>query len=99
MWWLQQRRAQKPTGTANKAAQIVLNLPTRSHRNSMYDKLKWLTVNQLEVYDTLLSVYRIRTNEEPEYLASIVCWRGEIIVKNNKLELVRKRFLFRGATQ
>ena len=36
----------------NKAAQIVLGMPPRSHRDYMFDKLNWLTVNQLIVYHT-----------------------------------------------
>ena len=88
----------------NKAAQIVLSLPQRSHRNTMYDKLNWLTVNQLIVYHTLISVHRIRLKGEPEYLADILGKTSrqageDIIVENIKLGLVRKSFTFRGATQ
>ena len=88
----------------NKAAQIVLSLPPRSHRDNMYDRLNWLTVNQLVVYHTLLSVHRIRQSEEPEYLASILGKtsrqvRGGIIVDNHKLGLARKSFTIRGAEQ
>ena len=43
----------------NKAAQIVTHSPPRSVRNLMFDKLEWLTVNQLVVYRTLLAIYRI----------------------------------------
>ena len=88
----------------NKAAQIVLSLPPRSHRNTMYDKLNWLTVNQLIVYHTLISVHRIRLKGEPEYLADILGKTSrqageDIIVENIKLGLVRKSFTFRGAIQ
>ena len=38
----------------NKAAQIVTHSPPRSRRSELYDKLEWLTVNQLIVYHTLL---------------------------------------------
>ena len=31
----------------NKAAQIVTRSPPRAHRESMYDSLGWMTVNQL----------------------------------------------------
>ena len=47
----------------------------------MYDKLKWLTVLQLVVYHTLLCVYRIRKEREPEYLASILYNDG---IRGNK---------------
>ena len=53
---------------------------------------------------TLLAVYRMRQNGEPEYLSSILRRssrqvRGSIIVENNKRELVRNSFTFRGAEQ
>ena len=88
----------------NKAAQIVLNMLPRSRRDDMYDRLNWLTVNQLIVYHTLLAVYRMRQNGEPEYLSGILSrssrqGRGSIIVENNKRELVRNSFTFRGAEQ
>ena len=44
----------------NRVAEIVLNLPTRSHRNKMYDTLEWMTVNQLISYHSLIAVYKIR---------------------------------------
>ena len=76
----------------------------RSHRDNIYDRLNWLTVNQLVVYHTLVSVHRIRQTEQPEYLADILCKtsrqvRGGIIVENNKLGLARKSFTIRGAEQ
>ena len=88
----------------NKAAQIVLRLPPRSNRDSMYDKLGWLTVNQLIVYHTLITVYRIRDSKEPEYLGNILGRTSRqghniIIVENIKLGLVKKSFTNRGAEQ
>jgi hypothetical protein len=67
----------------------------------MYDRLNWLTVNQLVVYHTLVSVHRIRQTEQPEYLADILCKTSRqvssgIIVENNKLGLARKSFTIRG---
>ena len=44
----------------NKAAQLVLNYPSRSHRETMYNNLGWLTVNQLVVFHSVLAVYQIR---------------------------------------
>ena len=38
----------------NKAAQIVTKSPPRSERRVMYDRLYWLTVNQLVAYHTSL---------------------------------------------
>ena len=56
----------------NRAAQIVTHSPPRSKRHLMFDKLKWLTVKQLIVYHTLLTVYKIRQSREPEYLANFL---------------------------
>ena len=53
----------------NIAAQLVTNSPPRSNMVVMYSKLKWLTVNQLVSYHTLLAVFKIRHSGDPEYLA------------------------------
>ena len=84
----------------NKAAQIVKRSPPRAHRDSMYDSLGWLTVNQLVVYHTALTVYRIRQSNEPEYLAEQLQFdnrNGRVIVPNIKLGLAQKSFCYRGA--
>ena len=84
----------------NKAAQLVTQSPGRAVRNPMYDKLGWLTVNQLVRYYSLLAVYRIRMSKEPEYLAASLCndnRNGKIIVQNTKLTLAQKSFKIRGA--
>ena len=88
----------------NKAAQIVLSLPPRHNREYMYNKLGWLTVHQLIVYHTLITVYRIRQSREPEYLGNILgktsrLGQNYIIVDNIKLGLVRNSFTYRGALQ
>ena len=84
----------------NRAAQLVLNLPPRSNRNLMYDKLNWMTVSQLVVYHSVIAVYRIRQSKEPEYLADLLCrdnFRGRIVVPITDLTLCRKSFCFRAA--
>ena len=84
----------------NRAAQIVLNCPPRSNRNLMYDRLAWLTVQQLIAYHTLVTVYRIRQSQEPENLARILRLdnhNGHIIMKNTQLSLYRSSFVFRGS--
>ena len=84
----------------NKAAQLVTLSPPRATRHPMYDKLGWLTVNQLVHYHTLLAVYRIRQSGEPEYLAQSLCndnINGNIIIKTTRLTLLQKSFKFRGA--
>ena len=85
----------------NRAAQIVLNLPPRTNRNYMFDKLGWMTVQQLIVYHTLISVFRIRQSKEPEYLARALGRdnnRGNIIVENSRLGLYKRSFVPRGST-
>ena len=84
----------------NKAAQIVLNFPPRTNRDLMFDKLDWLTVFQLIVYHTLITVFRIRQSEKPEHLASILCrdnHNGHIIMMNPKLQVYKDSFIYRGA--
>ena len=49
----------------NRAAQIVIHSPPRAERLPMFTKLKWLTVNQLITYHTLLTVFKIRQSGEP----------------------------------
>ena len=80
----------------NKAAQIVTHSPPRTGRLGMFSKLKWLTVNQLIAYHTLLTVYKIRSSGEPEYLAGFLKQEnrsGHIILPNTKLTLFMKSFV------
>ena len=84
----------------NKAAQIVTQSPPRAHRDTMYDNLGWLNVNQMIVYHTLLTVYRIRQSSEPEYLAEQLQFdnrNGRVIVPNWKLDLAQRSFCIWGA--
>ena len=79
---------------------MITRLPPRSNRNMMFDKVKWLTVNQLIVYHTLVTVFKIRQNIEPELLANKLrndSRNGRIIIPNMKLRLVQKKaFAFVG---
>ena len=71
-----------------------------SHRMDLFDQLSWLTVNQLQVYHSLLLVNRIRKNKEPEYLYEKLSReniRGKIIIPNTHLSLARKSFCWRAA--
>ena len=84
----------------NKAAQIVTHSPPRTGRLAMYSRLKWLTVNQLITYHTLLTVFKIRQSGEPEYLASFLQddrASGRIILPKTKLSLFMNSFVWRGA--
>ena len=84
----------------NKAARIVTHSPFRANRERIYNELGWLTVRQLVIYHTLLTVYRVRQSKEPEYLSSVLCndsRLGKIIIPNIKLSLTQKSFTTRGA--
>ena len=86
----------------NKAAQIVTHSPPRAERVPMYKKLNWLTVNQLIVYHTLLTVFKIRQCGEPEYLAKFLQDDNRterIIIPNTTLSLALNSFVWRGAKQ
>ena len=66
----------------------------------MFDKLGWMTVQQLIAYHTLIAIYRIRQSKEPEHLADILTRDniyGRIILKNSKLGLYRNSFAYRGS--
>ena len=85
----------------NKAAQVVTHSPPRAERLALYARLKWLTVNQLIAYHTLLTVFKIRRSGELEYLASFLqddSRAGRIILTNTKLTLFMKSFVWRGAS-
>ena len=84
----------------NRAAQVVTHSPPRTHRDTMYSKLKWLTVNQLVAYHTLLTVHKIRQTGEPEYLAQFLKndnRQDRIIIPNTTLTLAKKSFIWRGS--
>ena len=83
----------------NRAARIALNCPPRTNRDWMFDQLGWMTVRQLVAYHTLVTVFRVRYHNEPEYLASKLCRdsrQGRIMLGNSHLELHRKSFVYRG---
>ena len=66
----------------------------------MLDRLDWLSVQQLVAQHTLVSVFRIRTTNEPEHLANMLNQEnivGHIVMKNTRLGLYRDSFVFRGA--
>ena len=84
----------------NRAAKLVTHSPPWTKREGMYSKLKWLTVNQLVHYHTLLTVFKIRETGEPEYLAKFLLndnRLGSIIIPYTNLTLARKSFVWRGS--
>ena len=82
----------------NRAARLSLGCPPRSNRDWMFSELQWMTVLQLVAYHTLVTVFRIRSHRQPEYLASKLCRdsrQGRILAENSCLEIYRKSFVFR----
>ena len=83
----------------NQAAQIVCQAKPRANRNELFDKVGWLTVIQLVVYHTLLTVFKIRKSREPEYLANILCndsRGGRIHLPRFNLQIAQRSFSYRG---
>ena len=86
----------------NKAARIVCHAPPRANRNLLYDKPKWMTVNQLICYHSLLAIFKIKAKGEPEYLAQYLKEKsrtGQIIRHNTDLSLAMKSFTYRSSAQ
>ena len=85
----------------NRAAQCVLSLPPRTSRSILFEKLGWMTVQQLVAYHTLITIYRIRMKREPEHLASYLRRDnvyGNIIVKTSDKDYYRNSFVYRGSS-
>ena len=86
----------------NKAAQVVCGFPPGSNRNILFDKVEWLSIRQLIVYYTLITVFKIRISNEPEYLASKlnnVSRSGRIFLPKFDLVLCQNSFTYRGAVE
>ena len=84
----------------NKAAKLVCDAPPRANRKDLFKKLDWLTFNQLVSYHTILTVYKIRMSQEPEYLSKLLrndSRNDRIIIPNPNLVLTEKSFVFRGS--
>ena len=87
-------------GCTNAGLDVLQVLQNRAARNLMFDRLDWLTVQQLIVYHTLVTVFRIRKSQEPEELGVMLTrdnHNGHIIMKNTQLSLYRNSFVFRGS--
>ena len=85
----------------NRAARLVLCAPPRTCTRYMLNELKWLSVNQLISYHTLIMVFRIRQSKEPEHLANCLLRdsrQGRIMLDNVRHESYRQSFIYRGAT-
>ena len=82
----------------NKLARLITFSPRDTNRTIIFDKLKWMTVNLLVQYYTILAVYRIRQCKEPEDLAFYLTKENRnenIIVPQSNMELYRKSFIYR----
>ena len=85
----------------NKAARLVCRAPPRSERSMLYDRLGWLTYNQLIAYHTVLMIKRVRMSREPKYLSDILMRdsrNGRIMMQNTTLTITAQSFCFRGST-
>ena len=85
----------------NKAARIVTRMPPRANRMQMYDKLGWLTINQLIFYHSVILVFKIRSSNQPDYLAKILrkdSRNSRIMIPNIELQLTQRSFPMRGST-
>ena len=85
----------------NKAARIVTWMPPRANRMRMYDKLGWLTINQLIFYHSVILVFKIRSSNQPDYLAKILrkdSRNSRIMISNIELQLTQRSFTMRGST-
>ena len=86
----------------NKAARLVTHMGMRTSRQTIFTQVGWLTVNQLSFYHSALSTYRIRQNQEPEYLSNIMNRNNRanrIIIPNTDLTLAQQSYCFRGSAQ
>ena len=84
----------------NKAARLVLGAHIRSNRLELFKELGWMSMNQLICYHTLINIFKIRLNKDPEYLAKFLCQdsrNGRIQVPRNNLALTSKSFCYRGS--
>ena len=68
----------------------------------LFDKVEWLSIRQLIVYYTLLTVFKIRISNEPEYLASKlnnVSRSGRIFLPKFDLVSCQNSFTYRVAVE
>ena len=86
----------------NQAAKLVTKCPPRTRRDFLLNSLKWLSVNQLISYHTLLTSHKVIKSRCPEYLSLIFdkrTRRNQIILPRTNLELARRSFTLRGPRQ
>ena len=82
----------------NTSLRHVLHRPPYSNRDEMYSQLDCMTVNQLIVYHSTLTVFKIRESGEPEYLKELLSndnIRGNLSIPVTDLTLAMKSFSYR----
>ena len=65
---LEKKHIQEIQVLQNKVARLVCHAPPRSKRTELYQRLGWLTFNQLIHYHTLISVFRLRAIREQDVI-------------------------------
>jgi len=60
---------QKLQRVQNNAVRVVLQVPWRSHTNSLLQELHWLPVEQRITYKLAVLTYKTRQTSVPEYLS------------------------------
>ena len=62
-------------------------------RDEIFDRIEWMTVRQLIEYHTIISIFNIKRNKEPEYLYEVI---SSLNLDANSLVLAQKSFCMRG---
>ena len=74
---------------------LLMHAHLLTERSPMFDKLGWLTVNQLIFYHTVIAVFKIRSSKEPEHLDIILSndsRNSRLIIPNLNLKITQKSF-------
>lgn len=68
----------------NRAMRVLLNCERTTSKKHMLDKLKWLSVSQRIVLNSLMMIHKIKNNKGPEYLIEKVKFVGESHNRNTR---------------
>lgn len=68
----------------NRAMRVLLNCERTTPKKHMLDKLKWLSVSQRIVLNSLMMIHKIKNNKGPEYLIEKVKFVGESHNRNTR---------------
>lgn len=97
----------------NSAARIVCKTSLSTPLITIYDKTKWLTVNQLSVFHSILLLYKILNSHSPLYIFNQIQITGEptrqtrssnfsfnnqhIILPQYRLNIAKNSFLYKAS--